>query len=103
MFFSSLAAYCFAKRRFPGRDVIFVVMRAALLLPGRLTLTPVSLVLRHIPMSAGNDLFGNGGPGWPDSYWGLIVPGVFSAFSAFLLPQYMPTIPDEPIDAARID
>jgi multiple sugar transport system permease protein len=103
MFFSSLAAYCFAKRRFPGRDAIFVIMLGALMIPGQVTLIPSYIVLRHVPLFGGNDIFGNGGHGWLDSYWGLIVPGVFSAFSAFLLRQYMKTIPDELLDAARID
>src|SRR4051812_11920584 len=103
MFFSSLAAYCFAKRRFPGRDAIFVLMLGALMIPGQVTLIPSYIVLRHIPMFGGNDIFGNGGHGWLDSYWGLIVPGAFSAFSVFLLRQYIKTIPDELLDAARID
>ena len=46
---------------------------------------------------------GNGGHGWLDSYWGLIMPGTVSAFGIFLLRQYMMTIPDELLDAARID
>jgi multiple sugar transport system permease protein len=46
---------------------------------------------------------GTGGSGWLDSYWGLIMPGTVSAFGIFLLRQYMQTIPDELLDAARID
>jgi multiple sugar transport system permease protein len=103
LFFDSLAAYVFAKRRFPGRDFIFVLFLATMMVPGQVTLIPNYLVLKHIPFFGGNDMFGNGGHGWLDSYYGLIVPGAVSAFGIFLLRQYMQSIPDELLDAARID
>jgi multiple sugar transport system permease protein len=103
LFFNSLAAYVFAKRQFPGRDVIFVLFLAAMMIPGQITLIPNYLVIKHIPLFGGNDIFGQGGSGWLDSYWGLILPGSVSAFGIFLLRQYMASIPDELLDAARID
>lgn len=103
LFFDSLAAYVFAKRKFPGRDVIFVLFLATMMVPGQVTLIPNYLVLKHIPFFGGNDIMGNGGHGWLDSYYGLIVPGAVSAFGIFLLRQYMQSIPDELLDAARID
>jgi multiple sugar transport system permease protein len=103
LFFDSLAAYVFAKRKFPGRDFIFVLFLATMMVPGQVTLIPNYLVLKHIPFFGGNDMFGNGGHGWLDSYYGLIVPGCVSAFGIFLLRQYMQSIPDELLDAARID
>jgi len=71
--------------------------------PGQVTLIPNYLVLKHIPLFGGNDIFGLGGHGWLDSYYGLILPGAVSAFGIFLLRQYMRSIPDELLDAARID
>ena len=103
LFFNSLAAYVFAKRRFPGRDGIFLMFLATMMIPGQVTLIPIYLVLKHMPLFGGNDIFGAGGHGWLDSYYGLILPGTVSAFGIFLLRQYMQTIPDELIDAARID
>jgi multiple sugar transport system permease protein len=103
MFYSSLAAYTFAKRRFPGRDAIFLLILGSMMIPGQVTLIPNYLVLKHIPLFGYNDISGNGGHGWLDSYWGLIIPGAFSAFSVFLMRQYIKTIPDELLDAARID
>jgi len=103
LFFNSLAAYVFAKRRFPGRDAIFIVFLATMMIPGQVTLIPNYLVLKHIPLFGGNDITGQGGFGWLDSYYGLILPGAVSAFGIFLLRQYMMSIPDELIDAARID
>jgi multiple sugar transport system permease protein len=103
LFFNSLAAYAFAKRRFPGRDVIFLLFLGTMMIPGQVTLVPTYIILRHIPLFGGNDILGSGGHGWLDSYYGLILPGAVSAFGIFLLRQYMQSIPDELIDAARID
>jgi multiple sugar transport system permease protein len=103
LFFNALAAYVFAKRRFPGRDIIFFAFLATMMVPANVTLIPNYLVLKHIPLFGGNNLLGNGGHGWLDSYWGLIVPGSVSMFNIFLLRQYMRTIPDELIDAAKMD
>lgn len=103
LFFNSLAAYTFAKRRFPGRDLIFFMMLGTLMIPGQVTLIPAYLILQHVPLFGGNDIMGQGGYGWLDSYWGMIVPGAVSTYGIFLLRQYMKSLPDELLDAARID
>jgi multiple sugar transport system permease protein len=103
LFFNSLAAYVFAKRDFPGRNVIFLLFLGTMMVPGQVTLIPNYLVLKHIPLFGGNNILGQGGSGWLDSYYGLILPGAVSAFGIFLLRQYMESIPDELLDAARID
>lgn len=103
LFFNSLAAYTYAKRRFPGRDFLFMLMLSTLMIPGQVFLIPSYLILQHIPLFGGNDILGRGGYGWLDSYWGLIVPGAVSTYGIFLLRQYMKTIPDELLDAARMD
>jgi multiple sugar transport system permease protein len=102
-FFNALCAYTFAKRRFPGRNVIFVAFLATMMVPGQITLIPNYIIVQHIPFFGGNDWLGNGGHGWLDSYWGLIMPGIVSAFGIFLLRQYMLSIPDQLLEAARID
>ncbi|QFY09820.1 ABC transporter permease subunit [Nonomuraea phyllanthi] len=102
-FFNALCAYSFAKRRFPGRNVIFMLFLATMMVPGQVTLIPNYLIIQHIPFFGGNDWMGNGGHGWLDSYWGLIMPGIVSAFGIFLLRQYMLSIPDQLLEAARID
>jgi len=103
LFFNSLAAYVFAKRQFPGKNLIFLLFLGTMMIPSQVTLIPNYLVLKHIPLFGGNNLFGEGGSGWLDSYYGLILPGAVSAFGIFLLRQYMASIPDELLDAARID
>jgi multiple sugar transport system permease protein len=102
-FFNALAAYVFAKRQFPGRDAIFMVFLATMMVPGQVTLIPNYIITKHIPLFGGNNILGNGGHGWLDSYWGLIMPGAVSAFGIFLLRQFMQSIPNELLDAARID
>jgi multiple sugar transport system permease protein len=101
--FSAMAAYCFAKRSFPMRDGIFLVGLGTMAIPAAVLLVPNYLVLKHIPMFGGNDILGNGGHGWLDSYWGLIVPNCINMFSIFMMRQYMRSIPDELIDAAKVD
>jgi multiple sugar transport system permease protein len=76
---------------------------ATMMIPGQVTLIPNYVILKHIPFFGGNDALGNGGHGWLDSYWGLIVPQAATAFGIFLLRQYMKSIPDDLLDAARVD
>ena len=104
LFFSSLIAYTFAKRTFPGRDFLFLLGLSTLMLPFEVTLIPNYIIMRSFPLLGGNDLFGQGGHGMIDSYHALIWSHISSAFAVFLLRQYMKSaIPDELIDAARID
>jgi multiple sugar transport system permease protein len=103
LFFSSLMAYTFAKRKFPGRDVLFFLILATLMVPIQVTVVPNYRILKVIPLFGGNDLMGVGGHGWLDSYWGVVMPNLVSAFGIFLLRQYMKSVPDELLDAARID
>ena len=63
MFFNSLAAYSFAKRKFPGRDALFLLMLGTLMIPGQLFLIPNYLILLRSPLFGGNNLLGIGGHG----------------------------------------
>jgi multiple sugar transport system permease protein len=103
LFLNSLVAYTFAKRTFPGRDFLFFLGLSVMMLPTEVMLIPIYLILKSMPFFGGNDMYGVGGHGWLDSYWGLIIPNISSAFGIFLLRQYMKSIPDQLIDAARVD
>ena len=103
MFFNSLAAYTFAKRRFPGRDGLFLMMLGTLMIPGQLFLIPNYMILLRSPLFGGNNLLGQGGHGMLDSFWGIIIPYAFSVWSVFFMRQYMKGIPDDLLDAARMD
>ena len=103
MFFNSLAAFSFAKRKFPGRDGLFLLMLGTLMIPGQLYLIPNYLILLHSPLFGGNNILGTGGIGMLDSYWGILIPYSFSVWSVFFMRQYMKGIPDDLLDAARMD
>ena len=103
LFVNSMIAYTFAKRKWPGRDFLFFLGLSTMMLPFQVTMIPNYLILKSIPLFGGNNLFGVGGHGWLDSYWGMIVPNLGNPFAIFLLRQYMVSIPDALIDAARID
>lgn len=86
---ASLAAFAFARLRFPGRSFLFVLVLAVMMMPGQVTLIPNYVLLKYL--------------GWLDSYEGLIIPSLFSAFGVFLLRQFYMTIPQELFDSATLD
>ncbi len=87
---SSLVAYAFARVRFPGKDVLFLMVLATMMVPAAVTMMPQFLIFREL--------------GWIDTLRPLWVPAFFgSAFNIFLLRQFFLSIPTELEDAARID
>jgi len=90
LFTSSLAAYAFAKIRFPIKGAIFILFLATLMIPGQVTLIPLYIVFSRI--------------GWVDTHWPLIVPGVLiNAYGVFMLRQFMMGVPDAYVESAKID
>ena len=85
----SLAAYAFARLKFMGRDTIFLFYLATMMVPFQVTLIPLYLIIYQL--------------GWTNSYWGLIAPGLSSAYGIFLMRQSFLTLPEELSDSARID
>jgi multiple sugar transport system permease protein len=85
----SMAAYAFARIRFPGRGAIFLGFLAVLMVPGQLFLLPQYQIMQDL--------------GWLDSMQALVVPGMFSAFGTFLLRQFFMGLPEELEEAARLD
>jgi multiple sugar transport system permease protein len=86
---SSLAAFAFARLRFRGREALFLLYLATLMIPSQVTLIPNFLIVKTL--------------GWYDTYAALIVPLLFSAVSTFLLRQYYRGIPLDFDEAARMD
>ena len=87
--FSIMAAYAFSILEFPGRDVLFYVIVASLMVPFQLTFIPNFILISDL--------------GWANTYMGLTVPFLASAFGVFLLRQFFLTIPKDLHDSARID
>ncbi|MGI6296727.1 MAG: carbohydrate ABC transporter permease [Armatimonadota bacterium] len=86
---SAMAAYAFARLRFPGRDKLFFAYLATMMVPGSVTMIPLFVILKKMH--------------WINSYPGLIVPGLFSAYGTFMLRQFFMGLPTELEDAAKID
>ena len=89
VFFCSLAGFAFSKYRFRGRDVLFTMVLGTVMIPQYVTLIPNYIVMGKI--------------GWLNTWAPLIVPGIANAFGIFWMRQYIATVPDEFLDAARID
>ena len=89
LFFCALAGYGFAKFRFPGRNILFSVLIASMIVPFAVVLVPLYIMMVNFH--------------WIDTFLPLIIPGAASAFGIFFMRQYIRTIPDELLDAARID
>jgi multiple sugar transport system permease protein len=100
---STTAAYALAKFRFRGRDLILKFVVVAQVFPFFLLIIPLFIVLRYFPLFGGNDILGQGGTGLLDTYAALILPFAVSWYGVFLMRQFMISVPDELIDAARID
>jgi len=89
VFFDSLTGYTLAKLRFRGRNIIFIVILSTLMIPTEMLIIPWYTM--SVPL------------GWIDTYWGIMFPGLISAFGVFLMRQFMAGVPDELLDAGRID
>lgn len=89
IFFGALAGYGFAKFAFPGRNLLFLLILSIMTVPFQILLIPMFVLIRQL--------------GWQDSYQGLIMPGLISAFGVFMMRQFAYNLPDELLDAARID
>jgi len=101
--FCSMAAYAFARLRFRGRNVLFILVLGTMMIPPQVTMVPVFIMLKRWPLVGGNNLLGVGGHGLLNSYTGLVLPMAVGAFGIFLLRQFFMTLPSELEDAARID
>jgi multiple sugar transport system permease protein len=86
---SSIAGFAFAKYEFPDKNILFYLILATMMIPFFITLIPVFYIIRQLS--------------WINTFQGIIIPGMFSAYGIFLMRQFILTIPDELLDAARID
>ncbi|WP_273128689.1 carbohydrate ABC transporter permease [Bacillus weihaiensis] len=96
-------AFAISHFQFKGRNVLFLLVLSTMMIPYDVTLVPNFITIRHFPLAGGNDLFGNGGQGFYDSYTGMILPFLADAFSIFLIRQAFLTVNREYWDAAQID
>ena len=86
--FDSLIGYTLCKFRFPGRYIVFIAILSTLMIPTEMLVIPWYLMSQQF--------------GWLDTYWGIMFPGLMTAFGTFLMKQFFETVPDDFIEAARI-
>jgi multiple sugar transport system permease protein len=89
VFFGALAGFGFAKYRFPGRTFLFFFVICTLMIPFQILVVPLFIEIKAF--------------GWENSYPGLIIPGMMNAFGVFMMRQYAAELPDELLEAGRID
>jgi ABC-type glycerol-3-phosphate transport system permease component len=89
LFFCSLGGYGFAKYKFPGQRSLFSLLLATMIVPFVIVMVPLYLIMRDFH--------------WIDTYWPLLIPFAANAFGIFFMRQYISSISDELLDAARID
>jgi multiple sugar transport system permease protein len=88
-FFDTLVGYIIAKFSFVGRGVLFILILSTLMVPTEMLIIPWYMMSSDF--------------GWTDSYWGILFPGLMTGFGVFLMRQFMEQIPDDLLNAARID
>lgn len=89
IFTCAMAGYAFAKKKFPGGDLLFYLYIASMMIPGQVTLVPLFLIMSRL--------------NFLDTYAGLIIPGIAGPFGVFLMKQFISTLPTDLIEAATID
>lgn len=89
LFFTSLGGFAFAKYKFPGRDVLFAIMLGTMMVPTVVGIVPSFIIMKKLH--------------WVDTFYSVIIPGTAHAFGIFFMRQIIKDIPDELMDAAKID
>jgi len=89
LFFCALGGYGFAKFKFPAQGFLFAFLLGTMVIPSAVTLVPIYIIMRDLK--------------WIDTFWPLIIPGAANAFGIFFMRQYIMSVSNELMDAARID
>jgi len=89
LFFDSLVGYTLAKFRFRGRRLVFLAILSTLMIPTEMLVLPWYVMSKNL--------------GWLDTYWGIMFPGMMTGFGTFLMKQFFESVPDELLEAARVD
>ncbi|MBN1586603.1 MAG: carbohydrate ABC transporter permease [Candidatus Omnitrophica bacterium] len=89
LLFSAMVGYAFARKRFPGKRTLLLMVLAGIMIPPQVLMVPIFILMKQL--------------GWLNTYWALIVPAAVSPFNIFLMTQYIRSLPSGLEDAARID
>jgi multiple sugar transport system permease protein len=89
LFFDSLVGFTLSKYQFKGKKIIFILILSTMMIPTEMLVIPWFIMSNNL--------------NWVDSYWGVMFPGLMSGFGVFLMRQFFTTVPDDLLDAGRID
>ncbi|WP_394768550.1 carbohydrate ABC transporter permease [Lacisediminihabitans sp.] len=99
----TMAGYVLSSIPIRGSKLLLNYFITLLMVPFQIILVPLFLIVKSVPLFGGNDIFGQGGTGWLNSWWGLIVPLAAAPIFTFLARQFYVSLPSELADAARMD
>jgi len=100
---NSLAGFAFARLRFKGRDTLFLIALAGMMMPVQVTMLPNFIIMKNFPFAGGNNFLGQGGYGFINTYTGMLFPYIAGAFGVFLFRQFFMNFPRSLDEAAKLD
>ena len=103
LFINAMTGYAFARIEFPFRRALFILVLTGMMIPPQVTLVPLFILMKQFPLAGGNNILGQGGTGFVDTFAGLILPYAAGSFGVFLCRQFYVMFPKELDEAAKMD
>ncbi|MUG23474.1 ABC transporter permease subunit [Paenibacillus macerans] len=103
LLFNTLAGYTFARIRFRGSTIIFVCLLAGMMVPAQSIVVPQFIIMKSIPLFGYNDIWGQGGTGWLNTYYALIIPALSGSIGIFMARQFFSGFPKDLDEAGYMD
>ncbi len=103
LFINAMTGYVFARIRFPLRNALFILVLIGMMIPPQVTIVPLFVLVKNLPLLGGNDIFGTGGTGLVNTYTGLMLPFIAGSFGVFMCRQFYVMFPVSLDEAARLD
>jgi len=103
LFINAMTGYVFARIRFPFRKTLFIMVLVGMMVPPQVTLVPLFVLVKNFPLVGGNNILGQGGTGFVDTYMGLMLPFLAGSFGVFMCGQFYVMFPRELDEAAKMD
>lgn len=103
VFINSMTGYAFARIKFKGRHILFILLLVGMMIPPQVTMVPLFIMMKNFPLAGGNNILGAGGRGLINTYTGLIIPFIAGSFGVFLCRQFYSSFPKDMDNSALID
>jgi len=103
LFINAMTGYVFARMNFPWKRALLVLVLVGMMIPSQVTLVPLFILVKNLPLVGGNNILGQGGTGLVDTYLGLMLPYIAGSFGVFMCRQFYVMFPKELDEAAKMD